>query len=164
MPRNTEASGLPSTVLKGCYARMLDRMRKQHNEIDGRLTVGEDLTEGQWQMLRDERVTAAPSELYAALLAGEPACAPARFAVPSGQCAAVPWLNEPDSYVWVTPDDVVSPADRRDRMAMQRAFALGADREQHDRLNAGEPLSQEYVQWWSDFRAAGHPTRQASGI
>jgi hypothetical protein len=140
MPRNTsKASGPAGGVhVAGRYSAVLHGCREQHNRIDERLTFTRDLTEAQWQMLRAERETAEPSPRYAALLANQPVC-----------------IGHSKAAEWITPDDYVSPADPADVMPDNRSFALGADAEQHRRLNAGEPLSPEYEQWWSDFRAAG---------
>lgn len=120
MPRNTKASGLPSTVVKGCYQRMLDADKRVHLMVDPRATVGVNLSAEQLAALQEQRKWAPPSGRYAALLAGDPVVVDAWFALPGntypGVRQTIPWIKA-GSAVRVYSDDLIEPADPRDRIA-----------------------------------------------
>jgi hypothetical protein len=121
MPRNTSRdSGLPSTVVKRCYQRMLESDKRVHLMVDPRATVGQNLSAEQLAGLQDQRRWAKPTGRYAALLAGESVVVNAWFALPSkvypGLRQTIPWIKA-GSAVRVCSDDLIEPADARDRIA-----------------------------------------------
>ncbi len=121
MPRNTSKdSRLPSTVVEGCYQRMLESDARVHQLVDPRATVGQNLSAEQLAALQDQRKWAKPTGRYAALLRGDPVVVNAWFALPGNSFPVVrqsiPWI-EAGSAVRVYSDDLIEPADPRDRIA-----------------------------------------------
>jgi hypothetical protein len=110
----------PSVRIPGAYASMLRRCKAQHEMIDPRATVGQNLSAEQLAALQDQRRWTKPSGRYAALLAGESVTVPAWFALPGhefrGVRQEIPWL-ESGGVVQVGSDDVVRPGNPLDVMA-----------------------------------------------
>lgn len=107
-------------MVKGCYQRMLEYDKGVHLSVDPRATVGQNLSTEQLAALQDQRKWAKPTGRYAALLAGEPVVVPAWFALPVNSYLVVResirWI-EAGSAVRVYSDDLIEPADPRDRIA-----------------------------------------------
>ena len=127
MPRLAEydCEGPAGMRVPGLYAHLLNRDQREHDMIDPRYILGDELNPAELERLTAEAKAAPPSGRLAALLAGRPVTVPVW--VVTGQTFAgahlargIPWIADarwPDSFVKVWPDDRIEPGDRFDQLA-----------------------------------------------